>query len=177
MDRMIKKVFFAWQLEKEKAFLEEKAKEGLLLKKVGFFRYYFEESDSRDVVYQFDFQIIQRKNEEEYLSLYQDWELVDRYGSWYYFRKDNDGKTTEIFNDIDSKRKMFLRLLGILFLIGFPLYYQTIILFPSIIVQEGELGTFYSVFRVFAFMLMILHIFASFRILIYYLSLKNNISE
>jgi len=177
MDKVIKKFFFAWQLEKEKAFLEEKAKEGLLLKKVGFFRYYFEETESRDVVYQFDFQILHKKDEAEYLSVYQDWEFVSRFGSWYYFRKNNDGNSIELFNNIESKRKMFLRLLGILFIVGFPLYYQTLIMFPTIIAEEGGLSAFYNVFRPIAAILMLLHLLASLRIFMYYISLRNSISE
>lgn len=177
MDIVIKKTFFAWQLEKEKLFLETKAKEGLMLKKVGFFRYYFEKTEPKNVVYQFDFQLLGKKDESEYLSIYQDWEFVDRYGSWYYFRKEFDGKREEIFNDIESKQKMFLRLMGILMLCGFPLYYQNIIMFPTIIREDGGLGTFYSIFRVISVIIMFLHIFALLKILSYYISLKNNISE
>lgn len=176
MNIKIRKVFFAWQLDKEKAFLEEKASQGLQLVKVGFFKYTFVESIKRDVVFQFDFRPLSKIDEEEYLSLYQDWEYVGRFGSWYYFRKEKDNTSVSIFSNVESKKNMFLRLMGFLLLTGFPLYYQVLIMFPTM-VQEGGISNFYLFFRPFVYIILILHTYALINLLIIYKKLSKELVE
>ncbi len=171
-----KKLFFAWNMDKEKEYLENKAKEGLHLVKVSLGKYEFEYGEPKDVVYQFDFQMIHKKNEDEYLELFQDWEMVQRFGGWYYFRKDRDGKNDQIYSNIESIRGMHLRLLGFLALVGFPLYYQTIIMFPNLI-DNSELSSFYTIFRPVVYILTAIHLFACIKILLVIVALNKHISE
>ncbi len=161
---VIRKMFFAWNMDKEKLFLEQKAKEGLLLLKVGFGKYVFKETKPLDMVYQFDFRLLHKKEEEEYISIFRDWEFVQRTGGWYYFRKIRDGGVDKVFSDVSSVRSMYRRLLGFLALIGFPLYYQLLILFPR--VTESGVGSFYKFFIPMVSMISLLHIYSIVRLLI-----------
>lgn len=167
----IRKMFFAWNMEKEKLFLEEKAREGLLLQKASLGKYVFEVTEPQDMVYQFDFQMISKDDLDEYLSMFGDWELVVRYGGWFYFRKLRDDKSNEIFSDVSSVRSMYLRLLGFLALVGFPLYYQLLILFPRI--REEGVSTFYNWFMPFSYIITLLHMYALVKILLAVKRLNN----
>jgi len=66
----ISKTFWAWQLDKEQEWLEQKAKEGLILKRVSFFTYYFERAEPMDLVYQFDFRVLSKKDKDEYVEMF-----------------------------------------------------------------------------------------------------------
>ncbi len=90
--KRINKWFWVWNLEEEKAFLEEKAREGLILKKVSLGSYVFEESEPRGLIYQMDFMGLDQKiSEDEYLQLYEDagWNLIGKLGGWYYFSQES----------------------------------------------------------------------------------------
>jgi hypothetical protein len=171
-----RRMFFAWQLDKEKAYLEDKAKEGLHLKQVLFGKYLFEEGEGKDVTYQFDFRVLNKKDEAEYLDMYQDWELVQRYGGWYYFRKDEVDSNNQIFCNVESVKKMLERLMGFLMLVGFPLYYQLFILFPTLS-RNDEWDDFYSYFMPIVMVFFVLHLFSMTRILAVYIKLKKEIRE
>ncbi len=170
-----RKMFFAWQQQKEKNYLEKKAMEGLLLKKMGLGYYDFEESEPKDMVYEFDFRMINKKQLEEYLEMFQDWEMVIHYGGWFYFRKERT-LNNEIYNDFDSKKNMFTRLLGFLLLAGFPLYYQVLILFPYL-ERTNRLTTFYKYFRPFTTIILVLHTYAIVKILLVYFAFRKNMKE
>ncbi len=171
-----RKLFFAWQLEKEKAYLEQKSRDGFTLKKIGFGTYYFEKSDARDVVFQFDFRPLHRKDEKEYLSLYEEWEYVGRFSSWYYFRKERvEGEEHQIFSNVESKREMLRRLLGFLLLTGFPLYYQVIIFFPNM--EVSSIRGFYQFFKPFVYVVLALHSYALLKLALLYNKLKKDITE
>lgn len=168
---IIRKLFFAWNMDKEKQFLEDQAKKGLKLFKVSLGKYTFIEADPEDVVYQFDFQMLGKADLEEYLSMCEDWELVQQFGGWLYLRKPSDGKENRIYSNVQSVKSMYHRLMGFLLLVGFPLYYQTFIMFP--ILREEGIGTFYKYFMPFAYVLTFLHLFALIRIFISYRKLND----
>lgn len=171
-----RKLFFAWNMAKEKNYLEQKAREGLHLKKVTLGRYEFVQGEPEDVVYQFDFQMHNKQTEKEYLELFQDWDLVLRYGGWYYFKKTRDGENDQIFSDVDSIKKLYLRLIVFIALCGFPLYYQTLIMFPNL-VENDSLSTFYLYFRPFVYGLTLIHAFALFRLIRVLISLNKEVIE
>ncbi len=171
-----KKLFFAWQLDKEKKYLEEKAKEGYKLKKVTLGKYYFEETEPKNLVYQFDFRMFSRKEEKEYLDLFEDWEFIFRFGGWYYFCKESSNENESIFSNVESKRNMFLRLIGFLLLTGFPLYYQTIILLPNL-EQDGGLSKFYLFFRPIVYLFLLLHSIAIINVALIYNKMRRDIRE
>lgn len=173
---VIKKLFFAWNMDKEKAFLETKAQEGLKLVRVGFGRYEFIESEPEDIVYQFDFRMIGKKDEEEYLSVFEDWEMVQRFGGWYYFRKQRDGKNDQIFSDVTSVKQLYIRLIGFLLLVAFPLYYQVLFMFPSM-TSEGGISTFYMIFRPVVYVLLAIHLYAIIKLLLVFRLLNNDVVD
>jgi hypothetical protein len=155
------KVFFAWNMDKEQTWLEELARQGYILKDTKLFTYYFEKTEPQDVVYQFDFQILRKKEKAEYLELFQDWTFVTRFGGWYYFYKPKShDKSDRIYSDNRSKSAMFRRLLGFLVLVGFPLYYQMLFVFPHLDAGKLSFPGFYFFFRILALILMAVHLFA-----------------
>ena len=83
------------------------AREGYVLEKVSFMKYVFKKTDPVDLVYDFDFQILNKISEPEYLDLFRDWNFVGKFGSWYYFSKIREGKSKDkIYNDKKSKGEM-----------------------------------------------------------------------
>lgn len=178
METTIKKLFFAWQMDKEKAWLEQKAKEGLILKAVRFGRYIFTQSEPVDLVYEFDFQILNKKNEPDYLDLFEDWTFVDRFGGWYYFSKPRVGNNNDsIYSDLSSKRSMFKRLIGFLALVGFPLFYQLVIFYPNMDPEEYAFPRFYFFFRIVVLLFTGLYLFVMIKILFALQLLKKDIRE
>lgn len=176
--KRIRKVFFAWQMEQEKAWLETMAKQGFILKKVGLFKYFFEQEQPVDLVYQFDFQILNKETEEDYLSLFQDWTLAAKFGSWYYFYKPSSiDEKNEIYMDNTSKRSMFRRLLGFLVIVAFPLYYQIAFTYPRMDPAKLEYPNFYFFMRIIVIVLLVLWAYAFIRILLIARQFKNNVRE
>ncbi len=140
MNKRVRKWFWVWQQDQEKAFLDSMADQGYQLVQVRLGEYLFEEQDDPKYVVQMDFPGLGRKmSEEEYLQLYQDagWELVSKVGGWYYFRQPRqEGMDQSLFNDQQSRGNIYRRLLAFLALTGFPLYYQTLFLMPKMSVES-----------------------------------------
>lgn len=173
-----RKVFFAWQAEQEKQWLEDMARQGYVLEDIKLFTYIFSKQEPQDLVYQFDFQILSKSNEGEYLGLFEDWTFIKRFGGWYYFRKPRDASNTnEIYSDNSSKSAMFKRIIGFLALTGFPLYYQVIFIFPNLDSERLEYPSFYFFFRIIVIIFLILHLLATLRIFSVYVSYKKKITE
>lgn len=161
MQKIVKKWFWAWNDDKEEIFLEEKAAEGYKLVGVSLGKYIFIEDEPKKIKYQLDFKGLSKMNEAEYLQLYEDagWECISRLGSWYYFAQEYDDETPDIsiFNDNKSRLQKYRRIILFLLITGFPLYYNVIILFPSLDSTEFVFPKFYFFFRIFATLLIILH--------------------
>ena len=179
--KKIHKWFWVWNLEEEKAFLEEKAREGLILESVSLGSYSFNESNPQDLIYQMDFKGFDRKiSEEEYLQIYEDagWTLVGRLGGWYYFSQESSQKgDLLIFNDNASKASIYKRILAFLFLTGFPLYYQLIFVFPDLSNSRFAFPSFYFFFRIFLLIIAILHLSALVKIFSMYRKTISDIKE
>lgn len=162
--KKINKWFWVWNLEKEKQFLEEKAREGLILKGVNLGSYYFEETNPQKLVYQMDFKGFDQKiSEDEYIQLYEDagWNFVARLGSWYYFCQEaNEGIDLSIFNDNASKAAVYKRILVFLLITGFPLYFQVLFISPNLSSTRIGVSNFYSFIRIFMMLIALLHIVA-----------------
>ena len=177
-EKKVKKLFFAWGIDKEKKWLESMAKEGWILKSVGFGSYTFYKDQPKDIVYEFDFNFLSNQQEEDYLSYFKDWNYVGTIGSWYYFYKERkDDMDLSIFNNNESKRKLYGRLLVFLFIVGFPVYYLTLILLPSLDSEVFEFPKFYFFFRWFLIFVIIFYSYAILKILSNYIKLKNKFKE
>jgi len=179
--KKINKWFWVWNLEEEKAFLEEKARQGLILKSVSLGGYTFEESQPKNLIYQMDFRGLDRKiSEDEYIQLYEDagWNLAGRLGGWYYFSQESsEDIDLLIFNDNASKSLVYKRILAFLLLVGFPLYYQIIFVFPNFVSTRFEFPNFYFFFRIVMILIAILHLFALVKIFSMYRRTKSDIKE
>ena len=148
--------FWAWDDEKEEAYLREMALGGWHFKSVTFPGYYaFEKGESRNDFYRLDF-LSNNKDKDNYLQLFEDagWSHVGEYGSWQYFRKTAIGEETpEIFTDNDSKVKKYGRVM--MFLIIFlPIY---IVLLTR--VNEAS-STFYKIITFVLFLFLLLYTYA-----------------
>jgi hypothetical protein len=112
------KWFWAWQDEKEEAWLAEEAREGLHLQDVSPFGFYhFQEGQPGDYVYRLDFQSLKARDRESYLQLFEDagWEHIGDMGGWVYFRhKVSSAELPEIYSDLESKVGKYQRVLGVL---------------------------------------------------------------
>ena len=136
----ITKWFWAWQDEKEEAWLSEMSQNGMHLAEVPFpGRYRFQHGPAQDYVYQLDYQSLSIKSnqdKESYLQLFEDagWEQVGEMGGWMYFRiLSRDDEAPEIFSDLESKQGKYQRVLTYL-AVFLPIM---LILFPSSIDRYG----------------------------------------
>jgi len=108
------KWFWAWNDDKEEAWLGQMASEGwhlVSLRLPG--NYLFEEGSPRQDVYRMDY-ISNPKDYQDYLQLFKDagWEHIGRMGSWQYFRKSVQGnQVPEIYTDNTSKAQKYQRVL------------------------------------------------------------------
>jgi len=137
--------FWAWEDEKEEAWLREMAQKGWHFKSVSLpGNYIFEQGEPRNDVYRLDY-FIDRKDMTNYLQIFQDagWDYMGEMNGWQYFRKEaGEGEVPEIFSDNESKAKKYERIM--LFLIIFlPIF----IIFPkNILHSEHEFIKILSVF-------------------------------
>ena len=179
MDRIMKKkMFFVWNMEEEKKWLEDQAKNGLILVEAKFGKYYFEQSEPQDLVYDFDFQMIHKSTEDEYLEFFEDWTKACRFGGWYYFYKPRENSDKDkIYSDYKSKKSMFTRLMGFLALVGFPLIYQSLIIFPNMDPTRFDYPSFYFFFRIIIYVFFVLYILAFANVFLIYRSYNSKIRE
>lgn len=176
----VNKMFFAWQEEKEREFLEEKAREGYRLVNAYIGRYEFEQCEPCELVYQFDFKGIDSTPEDEYLQLFSDdgWTYISRVGGWYYFYKEQvEGEDISLYNDYDSIKKKYQRLLLFLGITGFPIYYMNLFMFPLMVDRLGGIGMVYGIARGLFLILMLVHIYAGIRIFKKFNTINKQISE
>lgn len=109
------KWFWAWQDEKEEAWLSEMANQGLHLNDVPLpGNYHFRKGEPANYVYRLDYQSLKAKDEDSYQQLFADagWEHVGEMGGWVYFRyKVTNGENPEIFSDLESKIGKYQRVM------------------------------------------------------------------
>ena len=99
--KVVRKLFFVWNFEKEERWLNEMAMEGWTLKKVGFFKYTFEKTADE---YEIRLGMIGIPNTAQLSTLKE--EKVEYIGNilqWAYFRKKVADGDFELFSDLDSK--------------------------------------------------------------------------
>lgn len=112
------KWFWAWQDEREEAWLAEMAKAGYHLESIGLpGQYTFQQGEPGNYVYRLDFQGLRAKDRDSYHQLFADagWEHIGDMGGWVYFRhKLNGGDIPEIYSDLESKMGKYHRLMGYL---------------------------------------------------------------
>ena len=112
------KWFWAWQDEKEEAWLAEMAKEGYHLENLALpGQYTFRQGEPGNYIYRLDFQALRAKDRNSYYQLFADagWEHIGDMGGWVYFRhKLNGGEPPEIYSDLESKMGKYHRVVSYL---------------------------------------------------------------
>ncbi len=109
--------FWAWEDEKEEAWLGDMARQGWHLSSMSLPAYYtFESGPEKNYVFRMDY-FIDSANKPGYLQLFKDagWDYFGEMGGWQYFGKEaSEGSVPEIFSDNLSKAKKYERLLFLL---------------------------------------------------------------
>lgn len=125
--KKIIKLFFAWQDEKEQAWLEQMAEHGWILEDVGLLRYIFRKEEPQRIKYRLDYQELKQSDLLEYLGLFSDagWDFKGRLNNWFYFASKGP-ETREITTDTHSKIEKYKRILRTLFIASLPLIYYVV---------------------------------------------------
>lgn len=115
MRKVIHKLFLVWNYEKEEAWLNEMAAQGLALVAVGFCRYEFEDCVPGEYKIALDYLNKSRAENQKYIEFLEETgaEHVGSIVRWAYFRK----KTAEpfsIFSDNSSKIALFTNVMHVL---------------------------------------------------------------
>ena len=122
MRKVIKKVFMAWEYEKEEKWLNEMSAKGLALVDYTFCRYSFEECEPGE--YSFKIQYLENKpshpESEQYIRFMEETgaEQIANFSTWVYFRKKTSDGPFEIFSDYESKIKHLTLIKNLFFTVG-----------------------------------------------------------
>lgn len=158
------KWFWAWNDDKEEAWLSQMARTGLHLQSFGIpGKYTFITGEPREDIYRLDY-IVKGQDHEHYLQLFRDagWEHVGEMSGWQYFRTRKQGnQVPEIYTDNASKAKKYTRLLTHL-TIFLPIY---IVLATRPVSMESHLFDLYSIARVIMSLILVLYAYAMVRLL------------
>lgn len=154
------KWFWAWQDEKEEAWLKELSLQGWHLTSAQPFGHYiFTGGEPKNYVYRLDFQASSKLDLGSYLKLFDDtgWEYIGDMMGWKYFRKlAQPGENPEIFTDNQSKIQKYQRLLGYL-VIFFPIWF--IVISNAFNRQTSGFFTFMTFVQILAFGLLLMWLF------------------
>ena len=115
MRKTVKKLFWAWDFDREEAWLNEMAAKGLSLVSVGFCRYDFEETEpgAYRIALELLPQMPSHPESEQYLRFLEEAgiETVGSYFRWVYVRKKTDGGEFALFSDRKSKIAHLVRII------------------------------------------------------------------
>ncbi|QOR35293.1 DUF2812 domain-containing protein [Clostridium sp. 'deep sea'] len=186
MEKIVRKFFVAWQEEKEKKFLEDMALQGYILTKARFGKYVFEKQESKELIYEFDYNSFNTPEQEaEYIQIFKDagWDLRCKNTGWYYFCTEKKvNQDLSIFSNNKSRKAKYKRLGFFLLLTGFPLYSYIIVLRNSyrIILKSPEynsLRVYFSFMDWIVYPVAVLHLVALFYVYKKYSSKDNDLKE
>ena len=159
------KLFFAWNDDKEEAWLSKMAREGWHLKSLGFpGSYIFTSGEPREDVYRLDY-IINRKDYQQYLQLFRDagWEHVAELGGWQYFKTPNQAsKVPEIYTDNASKSQKYARVL-IPLIIFLPIFIN---MSTRPVSMESNFYDLYSIAKIVMDFIVVLYVYAMLKLFV-----------
>lgn len=101
-----RKIFFIWDYEREQQWLNDQARQGWNLVRVGFCRYEFEYGEPGE--YQYALQALEGTagsvKQQDYLDFLEDMgvQLIARFTYWGYFRRKAQDTPFEMYSDVDS---------------------------------------------------------------------------
>lgn len=115
--KKIRKFFLVWEFEKEEQWLNEMARSGWVLDKVGFCVYHFVPSEPGEYIVRLEM----HEKDEAYISFMEETgaEYVGRMAKWIFFRRRSDLGQFDIFSDIDSKLSQLNKIAKMLTAVGF----------------------------------------------------------
>lgn len=159
------KWFWAWDDEKEEAWLTLMASEGWHLSTLAPFGFYtFEPGPARKVIYRLDFQYQSRKQDRaDYFQLLADagWEHVGEMGSWQYFRREvRTGEKAELFTDAESKIQKYRRV-SVILVVLLPIIMQL----PLRLSKAATESDWYAIPLFLAIGLLLVYIYALIRLI------------
>ncbi len=135
MKKVIYKLFFVWEFEKEEKWLNEMSAKGLHLDGVGFCKYIFEEGTPGG--YQFKLEYLRRSSSHpesvQYIHFLEDTgaEHIGNLFNWAYFRKKSSEGVFDLYSDNESRIRHIKRinrmLLAVLFLNLYAVLYNCFI--------------------------------------------------
>lgn len=121
MRKVIHKLFWIWNYEKEEKWLNEMCAKGLALISVGFCRYEFENCLPAEYKVCLEFLENGRNNveTEKYIEFVEDTgaEHIGTFKRWAYFRKKNKNENFNLFSDNTSLIKHISRIIRFIFII------------------------------------------------------------
>jgi hypothetical protein len=165
------KWIWAWEDEKEEAWLREMSQKGWHFQSCSLPGIYlFEQGQAKDYVYRLDY-FTNNKDKGNYLQLFLDagWKYMGEMGGWQYFRIETvNGQAPEIFSDNESKAKKYQRLLLILVAIS-PIYIVNVSNF------NHSSGTLEEVIRFVMFLFLMLFLYAITKLALRIRTLKKKI--
>ncbi|MBQ7956088.1 MAG: DUF2812 domain-containing protein [Lachnospiraceae bacterium] len=114
--KTIYKWFWAWDFEKEEAWLNVMAASGWVLDRVGFCKYTFVKSEPEEYTVRLEM----RNHDRDYLDFMEEIgaEYIGRMAKWIYFRKKAADGRFDIFSDIDSRIQHLDRIGKLLTVVG-----------------------------------------------------------
>jgi len=157
-----RKWFWAWEDEKEEAWLTECSASGLHLVKPDVGIYEFMSGSPKRYIYRLDYQTHSKKDKEQYLQLFHDsgWEHVGEMNGWQYFRKEAiPGEEPQIYTDPASKAEKYRRLMGF-FLLMMPIYSSTMIT----IAPRSSSSPAWGIIQAAMFIVLMLYIYFMFKL-------------
>lgn len=127
MRKVIHKLFWVWDFDKEEKWLNEMAAKGLALTSVGYCRYEFEDCVPGEfkICMEFLEGTLRRAENEKYIEFLEETgaEHVGTFLRWAYFRKKATEEDFKLFSDNTSRIKQLTRIIGfIAILSGVNLY-------------------------------------------------------
>jgi hypothetical protein len=156
------RIYWAWQDDKEEAWLREMAGQGWHLSSLALPGFYtFTRGDPQDVVYRLDF-VTSKTDLDEYKQLFADagWEHCGTLSGWQYFRKPaGAGGADEIYTDTESKIEKYYRLLGYAFI------FLPIMIIVVTRIEYWRVSALHQVVFVLSAILLILYAYIFIRIL------------
>jgi hypothetical protein len=142
--KIVFKLFFAWQDQKEQHWLEQMAVKGWLLNSYFFLFYEFTYNEPREYIYRIDYKLTPDKDLHEYKEIFAQggWEHVCSFSGWQYFRIPKAEYSTDIYTDAASRIEVLKRRLALAFVIAFPSFTFLFILRPYQITRYGSVFQF-----------------------------------
>ncbi|MDO5688975.1 MAG: DUF2812 domain-containing protein [Tissierellia bacterium] len=153
MKKVIHKLFWVWDFDKEEKWLNEMAAKGLCLTSAGFWTYEFE--DCTPASYTIRLELLDKwpnhPESQKYIQFVEETgaEQISSVLRWVYFRKKTEDGVFDIFSDFDSRIQHLNRILTLIgILSGFNLYIGISYLYEFFV--EGQMAMGISFLNLFA---------------------------